>query len=84
MSALLSPFVDYAFMLRALTGCLALSLGACPLGVLLVLRRMSLVGDAMSHAILPGAAIVITVLALNLIGESLNDALNPRLARRKS
>ncbi|OWJ80212.1 MULTISPECIES: ABC transporter permease [Haematobacter] len=33
---------------------------------------------------LPGAAIVITVLALNLIGESLNDALNPRLARRKS
>ncbi|KFI25657.1 ABC transporter permease [Haematobacter missouriensis] len=33
---------------------------------------------------LPGAAIVITVLALNLIGESLNDALNPRLTRRKS
>lgn len=30
----------------------------------------------------PGAAILLTVLALNLIGEGLNDALNPRLARR--
>jgi peptide/nickel transport system permease protein len=28
---------------------------------------------------IPGAAIVITVLALNLVGEALNDALNPRL-----
>ncbi|KQT84167.1 metal ABC transporter permease [Aurantimonas sp. Leaf443] len=52
-----SPFVDYGFMRRALAGCLALAFGACPLGVLLVLRRMSLVGDAMSHAILPGAAV---------------------------
>ncbi len=32
---------------------------------------------------LPGMAILLTVLALNLIGEGLNDALNPRLARRQ-
>ena len=64
---MLSPFVDYGFMLRALTGCLALSLGACPLGVLLVLRRMSLVGDAMSHAILPGAAIGFMVAGFSLV-----------------
>jgi zinc/manganese transport system permease protein len=54
---LLAPFVDYGFMRRALVACLALGLGSGPVGVLLVLRRMSLVGDAMSHAILPGAAI---------------------------
>ncbi|GGE21249.1 ABC transporter permease [Aureimonas endophytica] len=30
----------------------------------------------------PGLMILLTVLALNLIGEGLNDALNPRLARR--
>jgi peptide/nickel transport system permease protein len=30
----------------------------------------------------PGVAILLTVLSLNLIGEGLNDALNPRLARR--
>jgi zinc/manganese transport system permease protein len=52
-----SPFVDYGFMRRALVACFALALGSGPVGVLLMLRRMSLVGDAMSHAILPGAAI---------------------------
>jgi len=30
---------------------------------------------------IPGIAILLTVLALNLIGEGLNDALNPRLSR---
>jgi zinc/manganese transport system permease protein len=55
-SLLVAPFVDYAFMQRALAGSLLLSLGTCPIGVFLMLRRMSLSGDAMSHAILPGAA----------------------------
>ncbi len=54
---LFAPFVDYGFMRRALVACIALGLGSGPIGVLLILRRMSLVGDAMSHAILPGAAI---------------------------
>ena len=31
---------------------------------------------------IPGAAILVTVLAINLIGEGLNDALNPRLRER--
>lgn len=51
-----SPFADYGFMRRALAGTCALALGGAPLGVFLVLRRMSLMGDAMSHAILPGVA----------------------------
>jgi len=51
------PFVDYGFLRRALVACIALGLGSAPIGVLLMLRRMSLVGDAMSHAVLPGAAI---------------------------
>ncbi|MCX8502510.1 MAG: metal ABC transporter permease [Beijerinckiaceae bacterium] len=54
---LITPFVDFAFMRRALVGSIALSIGACPIGVFLMLRRMSLVGDAMAHAILPGAAL---------------------------
>ncbi len=60
------PFVDYAFMRRALAGCLALSAGAAPLGTILLLRRMSLVGDAMSHAILPGAALGYLLFGLSL------------------
>lgn len=63
---LIGPFFDYGFMGRAMVGCIALSLGACPLGVLLVLRRMSLVGDAMSHAILPGAAVGFLIAGFSL------------------
>jgi zinc/manganese transport system permease protein len=54
---LISPFVEYGFMRRALAGSLALAFAAGPLGVFLVLRRMSLMGDAMAHAILPGVAV---------------------------
>ncbi|TCL75937.1 metal ABC transporter permease [Rhizobium sp. BK251] len=54
---LVAPFVEYGFMRRALVACLCLGLGSGPIGVFLMLRRMSLVGDAMSHAVLPGAAI---------------------------
>lgn len=56
-AALIAPFVDYGFMRRALLACVSLGVGAGPVGVLLMLRRMSLMGDAMSHAVLPGAAV---------------------------
>lgn len=51
------PFVKFEFMRRAMFGCLVIAAGAAPLGVFLMLRRMSLTGDVMAHAILPGAAI---------------------------
>jgi len=53
---LFAPF-DYGFMKRAFVAGLALSLAAPPLGVFLMLRGMSLIGDAMAHAILPGVAL---------------------------
>ncbi|HQO52091.1 MAG TPA: metal ABC transporter permease [Ottowia sp.] len=58
-------------MRRALVGCLALSLGCAPVGVFLLLRRMSLTGDAMAHAILPGAAIGYLLSGLSLTAMSL-------------
>jgi zinc/manganese transport system permease protein len=63
---LVQPFVEFAFMRRALVACLALGLSCGPLGTLLVLRRMSLMGDAMSHALLPGAAVAFIVAGLSL------------------
>jgi zinc/manganese transport system permease protein len=63
---LVAPFADFEFMRRALAASLALALGAAPIGVFLMLRRMSLVGDAMAHAILPGAAIGFLLSGLNL------------------
>lgn len=64
--ALIAPFVEFDFMRRALVGSLALSIGAAPIGVFLMLRRMSLAGDAMAHAILPGAAVGFLVAGLSL------------------
>lgn len=63
---LLAPFVDFGFMRRALLGCIAVSVGATPVGVFLMLRHMSLTGDAMAHAILPGAATGYLVSGLSL------------------
>lgn len=54
---LFGPFGDdLPFMRRALIATLALALAYGPMGVFLILRRMTLVTDAMAHAILPGAA----------------------------
>jgi zinc/manganese transport system permease protein len=63
---LIAPFTDFEFMRRALAGVSSLALAAGPIGVLLMLRRMSLVGDAMAHAILPGAALGFLLFGLNL------------------
>ena len=67
---LIAPFLEFDFMRRALVATLALALGAAPIGVTLMLRRMSLMGDAMAHAILPGAAIGFLVAGLNLFAMS--------------
>ena len=63
---LFAPFAEFAFMRRALVATLALSLSAAPLGVFLTLRRMSLLGDVLSHAILPGVAIGYMLAGLSL------------------
>lgn len=64
---LIAPFVEFAFMQRALLGTLMLSVSAAPVGVFLMLRRMSLTGDAMAHAILPGAAAGFLLYGLKII-----------------
>ena len=63
---IVTPFADFGFMRRALFGCVAISVSATPVGVFLMLRRMSLTGDAMAHAILPGAAVGYLVSGLSL------------------
>jgi zinc/manganese transport system permease protein len=65
-AALIAPFAEFEFMRRALVGAVALSLSGGPIGVFLMLRRMSLTGDAMAHAILPGAAVGYLVAGLSL------------------
>lgn len=54
-------------MYRALIGCLMLAISACPVGVFLMLRRMSLAGDSLSHAILPGAAAGFLLFGMDIV-----------------
>lgn len=70
-SLLFSPFSDYAFMQRALIGSIAVCLGAVPVGIFMTLRRMSLTGDAMAHAILPGVAIAYLLSGISIISLTL-------------
>ncbi|MBZ9567073.1 MULTISPECIES: metal ABC transporter permease [Modicisalibacter] len=73
---LVSPLTDYGFMKRALVAGLALSLAAPPLGVFLMLRGMSLLGDAMAHAILPGVALGFLLAGFSLPAMSLGGILS--------
>lgn len=54
-------WLDYAFMIRAFVATTVLSFSMTPIGVFLVLRRLSLAGEAMAHAIMPGIVIAFVV-----------------------
>lgn len=62
---LLNPFLEFHFMRYALMSVLFLSVSAAPIGVFLMMRRMSLVGDALGHAVLPGAAVGYMIMGLS-------------------
>jgi zinc/manganese transport system permease protein len=68
---LVAPFAEFEFMRRALVGAIAIAIAGAPVGVFLMLRRMSLTGDAMAHAILPGAALGFLVAGFNLFAMTL-------------
>jgi zinc/manganese transport system permease protein len=54
---IVEPFETLAFMRAALVACLALALANGVVGTLMILRRASLDGDVLGHAVMPGAAI---------------------------
>ncbi|PKO60463.1 MAG: zinc ABC transporter permease [Betaproteobacteria bacterium HGW-Betaproteobacteria-18] len=74
------PFAEFAFMRRALVATLALAVSAAPLGVFLTLRRMSLLGDAISHAVLPGVAIGFMLSGLSLTAMAAGGVISGMLA----
>jgi zinc/manganese transport system permease protein len=66
IDAIITPFREYPFMHHALAACLAISVSAAPLGLFLMMRRMTLMGDAMSHAILPGVSLAVVCTGMDL------------------
>ncbi|MCK8828412.1 metal ABC transporter permease [Natroniella acetigena] len=49
--------LEYQFMQRAFLAAIVVGVGCGVLGSLLILRKLALMGDAISHAVLPGVAI---------------------------
>jgi zinc/manganese transport system permease protein len=62
-----APFVEDEALRRALAATFVLGLSAGPVGIFLMLRRMSLAGDALSHAVLPGVAVAFLLSGLAAI-----------------
>ena len=63
----LLAFLSFDFMQRALIATSILSVSIAPIGAFLVLRRLSLAGEAMAHAIVPGIVIAFVVAGLSVI-----------------
>ena len=59
-------FFHYAFMQRAFIATSVLSVSIAPIGAFLVLRRLSLAGEAMAHAIVPGIVIAFVIAGLSV------------------
>lgn len=60
-------WLDYAFMKRALVATSILSFSVAPVGAFLVLRRLSLAGEALAHAIVPGIVIAFVIAGLSVL-----------------
>lgn len=67
--------LEYAYFRSALAACISLSVSFTALGGYIVLRRMSLMGDALSHSALPGVAIGYAVAGLSLPAMSIGGFL---------
>lgn len=67
MSWLLEPF-QFEFMQRALLVCILIGFTNGFLGTFIVLRRLALMADALSHSLLPGLAVAAIFLGLSPLG----------------
>lgn len=66
MFELFSEMWSFVFMRRAFVATTVLSASVAPVGAFLVLRRLSLAGEAMAHAITPGVVIGFVVAGLSV------------------
>jgi len=68
VNGFLSIFQDYDLYLNALVASLLISFAAAPIGVFLNLKRMTLMGEAISHSLLPGFALAFMLYGMSYAG----------------
>ncbi len=69
-SLFIDPFIMLPFLKRALVVSVMIAVSSGLVGVFLLLNRMSLVGDALSHGVLPGIAIAFLFFGFNIYAMS--------------
>ncbi len=68
MEALLDPFIDNAFMFRALVAGVLVAIACAVIGTFVVLRGLAFIGDALAHGVLPGIAAAILLGLPGMLG----------------
>ena len=58
MEYLLEPFLNNAFMTRALLAGVLVSIACAVVGTFVVLRGLAFIGDALAHGVLPGLSLI--------------------------
>ncbi len=68
MDVFTDPFVQNAFMQRALLAGVLIAIATAVVGTLMVLRGMAFLGDALAHGVLPGIAAALLIGIPSFIG----------------
>jgi ABC-type Mn2+/Zn2+ transport system permease subunit len=64
----IDPFLDNAFMLRALLAGILVSAACAVVGTFVVLRGLAFIGDALAHGVLPGIAVALLLGLPGMVG----------------
>jgi ABC-type Mn2+/Zn2+ transport system permease subunit len=68
LEAFIDPFIDNAFMLRALVAGVLVAVACAVIGTFVVLRGLAFIGDALAHGVLPGIAAAILLGLPGMLG----------------
>lgn len=68
VEALIDPFLDNAFMQRALVAGVLVAIACAVIGTFVVLRGLAFIGDALAHGVLPGIAAAILLGLPGMLG----------------
>jgi ABC-type Mn2+/Zn2+ transport system permease subunit len=68
MNWFITPFISNAFMMRALTAGVLVSITCGIVGTFIVLRGLAFIGDALAHGVLPGIAVAILLNLPGIVG----------------
>jgi ABC-type Mn2+/Zn2+ transport system permease subunit len=74
VGAVVDPFLDNAFLVRALVAGVLVAVGCAVVGTYVVLRGLAFLGEALGHGVLPGVAAAVLLGVSGLLGAAVAAA----------